>query len=210
VIERTAAATLDGRGGIGPLMLERATRIAREKARDVGVGVVRVTGIARPGRVLPVAMEAAIGPMVAALLGPDGQWSLAIPSAGGVPLVYDSTLDRSAGSAPGVISQLPWPLLLHDQEWIVQAIAVTAFEPLAGLHERVLARLEAGESSDGTAMLSSRQLEARFRDARLNGVPLSPVVVSQLAEGGQHLGIGMPEPRQAEVPSTPEDSRRGA
>ncbi|MBX6314493.1 MAG: Ldh family oxidoreductase, partial [Isosphaeraceae bacterium] len=69
-LERAGTANLDGQNGVGPLILARAASLAAEKARDVGVGLVRVTGLGPTGPAAPAAAEIAIGPEAAALIGP--------------------------------------------------------------------------------------------------------------------------------------------
>ena len=99
--ERSAAADLDGENGLPLLVLERAAEVAVEKARDSGVGLVRVVGIAPAASAAPIAAGIAIGPMTAWVLGPGGAWSLALPTAAGLPLVVDPGLPAAEARASG-------------------------------------------------------------------------------------------------------------
>ena len=55
VLEHAGTAVFDAQGGLPPLALETAAGIASEKARDVGVGLVRVRNIGPTGPSAPVA-----------------------------------------------------------------------------------------------------------------------------------------------------------
>lgn len=96
--ERSSLAELDGENGLPLLVLERAAELAVEKARDSGMGLVRVVGIEPAASAAPIAAGIAIGPMAAWVLGPDGTWSLALPTAAGLPLVVDPGLSAAAAS----------------------------------------------------------------------------------------------------------------
>ncbi len=96
--ERTSLAELDGENGIPPLILERAAELAVEKARESGVGLVRITGIRPVMSAAPIAAGIAIGPMAGWVLGPGSAWSLALPTAAGLPLVVNPTLPMAAAS----------------------------------------------------------------------------------------------------------------
>ena len=103
--ERNGTAVLDGQNGLPPLVLEHAAGIAAEKAREAGVGVVRVTPLGPMGPTASVAAELAIGPFLAAIMGPGPSWSLALPSNEGLPVVFDSVLD--GGPSAGIRSEPP-------------------------------------------------------------------------------------------------------
>ena len=62
--ERTGTAVLDGQNGIPSLVLARAGELAIEKARDAGVGLVRVINAGSSGPAASVAAEMAVGPFV--------------------------------------------------------------------------------------------------------------------------------------------------
>ncbi len=180
--ERAATAVLDGQNGPPELILARAAAIASEKAREVGSGLVRVKGIGRTGPAAPIVAEVAIGPMIAVALGPNGAWSVALPSPEGVPLLADSAL----GSAPEWLSKLvPWSPVTPAGEWLVQAISVTALEPLAGFHERVA---EAAKSVPKSP-LRPETLETLRRDAREKGVVLSEATRSSLRKWAERLDV---------------------
>lgn len=96
--ERSSVADLDGENSVPLLVLERAAELAVEKARDSGVGLVRVVGIEPAASAAPIAAGIAIGPMAAWVIGPGGAWSLALPTAAGLPLVVDPGLPAAAAS----------------------------------------------------------------------------------------------------------------
>ncbi len=96
--ERSSLAELDGENGLPLLVLERAAEVAVEKARDSGVGLVRVVAIGPAASAAPIAAGIAIGPMAGWVLGPCETWSLSLPTAAGLPLIMDSGLPGDAAS----------------------------------------------------------------------------------------------------------------
>jgi LDH2 family malate/lactate/ureidoglycolate dehydrogenase len=168
--ERPGTAVLDGRNGIPPLILARAALVAAEKARDVGLGLVRVTGVRSPGPAAPFAAELAIGPLVGLVLGPDGTWALGLPASEGPPLLYDNRLGGGAPrSAREGMEPVPaWFPLIPPDGWLVSAFVVPAFEPLPSFHERVAAVL----ASDQACRIDPAAWEAQRRDLRERGLDL--------------------------------------
>ena len=160
--ERAATAVIDGKDGIGALILARAGEIAGEKARDVGVGLVRVRGIGPVGSAAAIVAGMAVGPVAASALGPGGAWSVALPSADGEPRIADSLL---GGPRPPE-SFTPWQAGLEAGEWLIQAITIAALEPLASFHERVASAARGPEWS-GTLEWEGRRQEARERGISL-------------------------------------------
>jgi hypothetical protein len=77
--------------------------------------------------------------------------------------------------------------LTSDGEWLIQAVAATAMEPLAGLHERVAEAAKSTSELPGT--LRPEDLEARRRDARERGVVLDDSTRSALRAWGETLGV---------------------
>jgi LDH2 family malate/lactate/ureidoglycolate dehydrogenase len=98
--EHAATAVLDGQGGLAPLDPVAGAGVAGEKAREVGVGLVRVTGLGPSGPAAAVAAELAIGPQVGLVLGPGPHRALAVPTAAGLPLVFDSALAEGPTPPP--------------------------------------------------------------------------------------------------------------
>src|SRR5262245_11673289 len=88
--QRRGTAVFDGQNGLPPLILAREAELAVEKARDAGVGLVRLVNVAALGSAAAVAADVAVGPLGAAVLGPRSAWTLALPTAGGLPAVFDS------------------------------------------------------------------------------------------------------------------------
>ena len=168
VAERTSLVDLDGRGGLPPLTLIRAAEIAAEKARDSGVGLVRVANIAATGPSAALVAEIAVGPAVGMVLS--GSIALALPSANGLPVIFDSAL---GGELPGPAAEIagPWLLLAPEGGVLVGAIGVAGPEALAALHARVAALLGGHKSGPGT--LRPEAWGARRREARERGVPMA-------------------------------------
>ena len=177
--ERAATAVLDGRGGPPLLVLARAAEIASEKAREYGAGLVRVRGIGPVRSAASAVFEVAIGPSAGMAVGPGGAWSLAIPSADGLPWIADGAL----GSASSVLGA--WLPMLGEAEWLIQAVSIPATEPLASLHERMAA---AGSTAPETVLSPSRLEEARRR-AREDGVKFSDATRAALKSWGERLGV---------------------
>lgn len=178
--ERAATAVLDGHDGPPALILARAAEIASEKAREVGLGLVRVRGIGPVGPAAPIVAEVAVGPMVAAALGPDGAWSLALPAPGGRPLVIDSAFAAGQPAPNGFVAALR-----IEGEWLVQVLSAVATEPLAALHDRVA---EAMGEEPGWPLAPGR-LEAPRREAREHGVTLEAPVRTALRTWAERLGV---------------------
>lgn len=182
--EYTATAVLDGRRGIGPLILRRAAEIAQEKAREVGAGVVRVVNLGRVGALAEVAAEIAIGPMVGTVAGSMGL-AVAVPVGGSVPAVYDSSLDPK--SRPGLP---PWAD--GADGWLVTARAAAAIDSLATVHEHVASLLKVDPPSPGEVRPDAWQ--ARRLDHIENGLPLDADIRGKLAACGERLGVAFPDP----------------
>jgi len=194
-LERAGTAAVDGQNGLAPLVLAKAAGIAAEKARDVGLGVVRVTGLGPSGPAAPVAAELAIGPFMAAIVGPGPSWTLAVPTAEGLPAIHDSALGSSSGPAEipgGLDSWAPWAGALAGGEggWAILAIAVLAFEPLADFRERIAAM--AGSATPWPASLSPVAWEASRREARERGVALDDRASAGLRDWAGRLGVAWP------------------
>ncbi len=196
--ERTSLVVLDGQNGIPPLILARAGELAVEKARDSGVGIVRVSHLGPTGPAAVVAAEMAVGPVAAVILGPGPSWTCAFPSAEGLPAVFDSALGprpggtttRSRWAAPPDPGPMmaPWiAAMAPEGGWLIAAIAVAALESLATFHERVGATLDAVREWPGG--LLPGPWEARRRIAREAGVPLAAEAMTPLTRWGDRLGV---------------------
>lgn len=177
--ERGSTAVLDGKGGLPPLILARAAALASEKARESGVGVVRVHGIGPAGPASAIVAELATGPLIGLALGPGPSIALALPMAGDLPEVFDPALEGRP-AAEGA----PWSALVADGDWIIQATAVPAFGSLEGLRERVQA---AGLGDSGR--LRPEAWDAQRREARERGIPLRREIRQQLRGWAERLGV---------------------
>lgn len=197
VLERSGTAVLDGQNGLPPLVLARAAEIASEKAREIGLGLVRVTGIGPAGSAAPVAAELAVGPFAAFLLGPGPSWSLALPSEDGLPAVFDAALapagSRAKGPPPWLDGLGAWAgLLVPDGGWLIAAVAVPALEPLATFQERVSAG--AIRDEDGAGRLAPKPWEDRRREARERGVPIALAVWKKWKRWADRFEVELPAP----------------
>jgi LDH2 family malate/lactate/ureidoglycolate dehydrogenase len=197
--ERNGTAVLDGQNGLPPLILERAAGLAVEKAREAGVGLVRVARLGPTGPAAVVAAEIAIGPMSATIVGPGPSWSLAMPSDRGLPAVYDSALLGAGVRLPYVDGPGPWAAVLTPEDgWLIAAVAVAAWEPLPAFHARVKAALEDQERKTGPlpGQLLPLAWEAHRRDIREHGVPIPDAVRTALRPWAERLGVAplAPEP----------------
>lgn len=184
--EHAATANLDGGSGVPAVVLARAATLASEKARDVGVGVIRVTGLGPLGSAAPLAAEMAIGPEAGLVLGPKGAWTLALPTSEGLPAVFDSALaGPNAPGSPPIVQ--PWGLLVPEGGWLVVALAVPALEPLVVFHERIDSVLRGELEPPG--WLLPAPWAARRQAVREQGVPLDNETFDALRRGAERLGM---------------------
>lgn len=212
--ERAALALFDGENGPAPMVLERAAELAVEKAREAAVGLVRVVGTGPLASTAAVAAGIATGPMAGAVLGPDHCWSLALPTAGGLPMVLDSGLaaveagDRGAArpsgrrgsgrdgpSAASAMFEGFWSgseVLLPEGGWLLAAASVPALESLSSFDRRLAA--VAGGLADAPGRLLPDIWEARRREARQKGVAIEPSAWKSLVDRAGRLAVDVPGP----------------
>lgn len=196
--EMTGTAVFDGQNGIPPLLLARAAELAAEKAREAGIGLVRVVHVGPSGPVAAIAADLAVGPYVGAVVGHTGTWALALPSDEGLPVVCDSTLGRGAPAAFPA-SCVPWaPATLPEHGWFVLAVAVAALEPLATYHERVAEWLRAQPEPTGT--LLPGPWEQCRRHAREHGVHVENAVWENLESWAERYRVAIPAPIPTTLP----------
>lgn len=187
--EHAATAILDGQSGVAPLLLARAAGIAVEKAREVGVGMVRVCHLSTSGPAAAVAAEVAVGPYHAIVVGAGGEVAMACPSPEGLPLVYDSGLIPAStlGGGQPSTALVAWAgVVLPEEGWLVAAVTVPALEPLASFHER---QASASGKIQGEGWLRPVDWELRRRAAREQGVALESGVIESLRQHGGRLGV---------------------
>ncbi|QDV33490.1 Ldh family oxidoreductase [Tautonia plasticadhaerens] len=199
--EHGSTAVMEGLGGLPPLLLVRAAEIAGQKARDTGVGLVRVLGLPpSTGPSAAIAAELAIGPYAGAVLGPGSAQASAFPSAEGVPVVFDSHFARPDADVPesqGPVGMMldrlaPWVLLAGAQEVLVAAVAVAAFESLGSFHARVAEAIESRIPPSG--WIFPRSWQSQRLESQQRGVPLQEPSVSFLRERCSEAGIDFPGP----------------
>jgi hypothetical protein len=204
--ERNGTALLDGCSGVPPLVLERAAVLASEKAREVGIGLVRVSRLGAAGPAAGLAAELAAGPYLAAILGPGPAWSLAFPSAEGMAAVFDSHLTSDGtGPGPGTARQRqrpeapPWwsalagwvEALAPAGGWVVAAVAISAWEPLPSFHKRIAEALGDG-SRPQPGLLRPEVLAARRHEVHKHGVALAKALARDLSQWAERLGVTPP------------------
>ena len=210
VSETLGTAVVDGRNGVGPLVLAAAGELAVQKAREGGVGLVRVANLGAGGPAAGVASEIALGPLIAMVLGPGPAWTLALPSDDGLPAVFDSALQaepargkkdsRAARPNPCDLAA-PWAAaLVPEGGWLVMATAVKALESLTALQERVGAGMKGLEPAPGRLLPASWE-DAR-RAAREQGVAVAPAAWTRLKDWASRLGVAPPPAATSPPPST--------
>ncbi len=192
--ERAGTAVLDGQNGVPLLLLERAGALAVEKARDTGIGLVRLANVGRAGSVACVVAEMALGPIAALAIGPGKAAAVALPSDQGLPAVYDSIL----GSAAAEVADAVFPLaqaLLPDGGWLIAALSIAALEPISTFHERVAAVAARAEAMGiRSGFLCPQAWEVCRRDAREQGVAVEKSVWHRLKGWADRHAITLPEP----------------
>lgn len=197
VTERGAVALLDGRRGVPLLVLDRAAEIAGEKARETGVGLVRVANVGKVGSGACFASELAVGPNLGMVLGPEGARAVALPSEEGLPLLHDRSLAELppvAAKGKGVADALA-PLvaiLAPDAGWLVAAISVVALEPLSSFQRRVAEAM--GKLGPADGRLLPGPWEGRRREAQAKGLVIAPASLKELKEWSRKMGVETPSP----------------
>lgn len=208
-VERTGTAVADARQGVPLLALGRAAGVAAEKARDAGVGLVRLRNVVAPGPAAGVAASAAAGgPVAVLMLGPGPCWAVALPGEEGLPAVFDPSLATSPGfsaapATPAAAEALaaligPWASVLAGEgEWLVAALSVPAWEPLTTFHRRVTEAVRGLGPADGR--LLPAPWEAHRREARERGVAVETHAWRELLDRAERAGLTPP----AETPAPP-------
>ncbi len=212
--ERGALTVVDGQQGLPPLVLENAAGLTVEKAREMGLSLVRVARIDRLGSAAAVTAGIATGPFAGLVIGPGNLWSLALPAPDGLPVVIDSGLGaarssgpargtarrrtvpvrRPTGALPGVLDGLAnWASLLAPEgEWLVAAVAIAALEPMATFHERVGVSLR--DLGDAPGRLIPEAWEAHRRKAYEHGLVIAASAWKKLAHWAERLEVEVPKP----------------
>jgi LDH2 family malate/lactate/ureidoglycolate dehydrogenase len=196
--ERAGTAVLDGQNGVPPLLLARAGELAVEKARDAGIGLVRLTNIGPTGPAAFIVAEMALGPIVGLAIGPGRRAAVALSSDEGLPTVYDDRLGGDeASSAIGDLA--PWTAaIVPEGGWLVAALSVTALEPLAAFQERVgRIATQAPGGPIAAASLSPRAWESSRREARERGIAVTDDAWTRLQAWADRLAVSMPAPADA-------------
>lgn len=203
VSEKSGTATWDGGGGIPLLVLDRVAGLATEKARETGVGLVRVENLAPLGPTAGIAAEmTVVGPYAGLVLGPGTSWSLALPTEGGLPVVFDPALTAIDGpksrqgrdlSAPSAVLGIPLASWLAPAGGcLVAALSIPALEAFSVFHERLAAALGAMREESGR--LLPGPWEGRRRAAQSDGVPVEPALWASLSDLASRLSVVLPEP----------------
>jgi len=199
ISETLGTVVLESESGVPPLILSRAGELAQEKARDAGIGIVRVCRLGAMGAASAVVAGMASGPMAGFASGPDAQHALALPNEEGPPAVYDSAL--LAGAEPGRLKRgtrssrppvqpvlKPWlTALVPEGDWLVLALRIDAIESLSTFLERVGVVMNFEEAAPG--QLLPAICEARRRAVREQGISLSSATRGSLVDWASRLGI---------------------
>ncbi len=200
ILEKPATAVLDGERGIPLLVLGKGAEIAAEKARDVGVGLVRVENIGTVGSAAEVACGVAVGPFAAVIVGPDPSWTVAIPSLAGLPAVFDSALGKADSSLLKLIAEIaPWVSTFATGEgWIIGVISITSLESVSSFQERVARTIEGYGNGQpkGKRWLMPEELEAGRIAGREGGVPIPIGSWKPLVAWAERLGVTPPTPAE--------------
>lgn len=195
--EHPGTAVVDARKGLAPLVLQATAGLAAEKARDTGVGLVRVRGLGEVN--CPVAeavAELAIGPYAGAAIGPGPRWALALPAPDGLPLVFDSML-AAGGSGPKKLTSMRAMLPLAGivappGDLILLAVAIVALEPLGTFHDHIAGALVDLDEAPG--LLRPGPWEEQRRAVRERGIVLANGAMDRLLERARERQIAGPEP----------------
>jgi hypothetical protein len=178
--EFAGTAIVDGAGGLAPVVLARAAGIAMQKARETGAATVRVANLPADGPAAEVAAEVAIGPYLTTIVGPGPSWTLALPTADGLPLVYDSALAADVTPDPAAMAWLGalGASLVPGDGWLISVVTIHALESLAAFQER-MGRL-AGEVAGRPGWLVPEAWEAVRRGVREEGGGLPERLIALL------------------------------
>jgi LDH2 family malate/lactate/ureidoglycolate dehydrogenase len=201
--ERSGTALVDGRRGLPLVVLDRAAGIATEKARDAGVGLVRVENVAAPGSAAVIAAEVTrVGPFLGAVLGPGPSRALAVTSGDGLAAVHDASLSL-VGSPPYpdpfeacAAAWLGW--LAPDEGWLVAAVSVEAMGGIDAFHSRVSAALKGRDENGG--LLLPGPSDARRRAASEHGLAVAAEAWTELIGRAARLGVTPPAPLSRSTP----------
>lgn len=192
--EKTGTAVFDAGRGLPPLALGAAAAIAAEKAREIGVGLVRVNNLGPPGPTAPIASGLAAGPFAVAIAGPGPSFSVALPYPENLPVVFDSALGHPPdGDAFGDLG--PFVGLMAGQDgWVVLVVSIAAMDSLAAFHDRVSAASVVGSGQGGSLWPST--LEASRRQARERGIALEKDAASSLRALADRWDVPWPTVRE--------------
>jgi LDH2 family malate/lactate/ureidoglycolate dehydrogenase len=199
--EFATTVVIEANQGVGPLVLAQAASVAAQKARELGTGLARVTGLGASGPSAAVAAGVALGPLAALVLGPGPSWTVALPTAGELPFVFDSDLAAGTGrnsgrrkDVPKAAASLPaWLAAFAPPPggWLVAVLAISALEPLTSFHDRLAATLPR-EVTEG--QLRPDRWEEHRRTLREHGLPLDAPTRKALRAHADRLGVPFPEP----------------
>lgn len=194
--ELDSTAELHAAGGLVPVVLARAMGIAVEKAREGGLGLVRVVGAvaAPPVQAAAIVAEAAIGPSVALAVGPGPSWSIAVPTSEGLPVIHDTALHgrkrpNSIGDW-GALSTWAGLLLSGPGDWLIGALRVDAFDAPDALRARVDA---ATHGPNVPGLLGPGVWRSRRERIVERGVPMTGEDHARLSSVAERHGVSLPD-----------------
>ncbi len=193
-MEKAGTAVFDAARGLPPLALEAAATIAAEKAREIGIGLVRIKNLGPAGPTAPIVSGLAAGPFAVAITGPGPSLAIAIPYPENLPVIFDSALGhRKPDEALGDLGPLVG-IMAGPNDWVVLVSSIAATESLAGFHERVSASSVAGPGQGGP--LWPEGLEASRRQARERGISLLDEATDSLRTLADRWNVPWPAARE--------------
>jgi LDH2 family malate/lactate/ureidoglycolate dehydrogenase len=192
--ERTGTAHLDAARTLPPVAMAQAATIAAEKARENGAAVLRVENLDGHCPAGDVAAREAVGPVAMLVLTARPSWSVAIPSAGDLPLLADTDLAAkppAKGKGTAAASPPEWvapftPLLAGFAPGpggaVVLALLVPALDTLDALRDRLPA-------TPAAPWLASATLAELRQEAEERGLPVPADLRKALDRAAERLGI---------------------
>jgi len=202
VAERASTAQMRADRCPPALALGRGAEIAGQKARDTGLGLVRITGLPEcPGPAAAAVVTLAIGPNLGAAVGPSGHRAVALPSIDGFPIVYDSALveapggEEPASGFDALEGLVPWGPWTADGDVCVTAVSILAFEPLEAFLERVKTPAFDGDRDEPPAgWLLPDRAERNRKAAERSGLKVEDALVERLKTHCRAADRAFPDP----------------
>lgn len=189
-LERPAVAVLKAGRALPALVIARAVELSEQKAREAGIGSVRIVGLgdALGADPLVIASELGAGPYQSRVVGPGARRSVGFPTGRTPALLHEEK--RAVGIAPEAPCPAdPEAVGLAAEDVLVITQAVNLVEPLEAYGERTLRWAgELAARQDG--WLTPTFQEDLRRRAEQQGLSLAEPTKSALAEWAERLRVG--------------------